>query len=85
MKIDVDIECSNRTTNCKYDQKCLEDFDNSLCCEIVRESSNYLLVSPVSTFKSTYCSYIRMIESDDKEIPICCCPIRIEIYRKYNI
>ena len=70
--------------DCKFGQKCLETFDNSLCCEILREDKDFLVVSPVSTFKSTNCSFVKLVKSGESEHHICTCPIRLEIFRKYN-
>lgn len=85
MKVEIDIESSNRTRTCRFAQKCLEDFDKSWCCKIIKEGSHYLIVSPVSTFKSSNCSYIRQIKDDEQNIHICSCPVRLAIFRKYNI
>jgi hypothetical protein len=85
MKIEIGKEHSDRTKTCKFDQKCLEEFDSSLCCNIIKEGPHYLLVDPVSTFKSSNCSYIRQIKNDDQEVQICSCPVRLEIFKKYKI
>ena len=85
MKVEIDIECSNKPTTCKFAQTCLNKFDSSLCCEIIREGSHDLFVSPVSTFKSSNCSYLRQIEFDGRDVHTCSCPVRMEIYRKYTI
>jgi len=85
MKVDIDIGIINNTETCKFGNKCLEEFDTSLCCDILTEGSNYLFVSPVSTFKSSNCSYIREVRQDDRQAYICTCPLRLEIFRKYNL
>lgn len=85
MKVDIDIEHFNRTKTCRFAKKCLEDFDSSLCCEIIKECTHYLIVSPVSTFKSSNCSYIRQIKADDNDVHVCSCPVRLAIFRKYKI
>jgi len=85
MKVEIDEEHSKRTTTCKFDQKCLEEFDSSLCCNILKKGPHYLFVKPVSTFKSSNCSYMQKIKNDDQEMQICSCPVRLEIFRKYKI
>ena len=85
MKIDIDIENSNNTTACRFAHTCLGNFDRSLCCEIIREGDNVLIVSPVSTFKSSNCSYVEKVKVDNRAIHVCSCPVRLEIFRKHQI
>lgn len=84
MKVEIDGEHYSRSKTCHFDHKCLEEFDSSLCCNITGEGSHYLFVDPVSTFKSSNCSYKRQIKSEDKEVQICSCPVRLEIFKKYK-
>lgn len=84
MGVAIDYEnIISRSLTCKFGEKCLEEFDSSLCCEIIREGEDYLVVSPVSTFKSTNCSFVKLIRYKNSTHHICTCPIRLEIYRKY--
>jgi len=85
MEVTMDIDISNKAELCKFGQKCLEGFDYSSCCTINKADENYLFVTPVSTFKSQNCSYIRKIRKDDVETHICTCPIRMEIFLKLSI
>ncbi len=80
----IDIGKTNHALSCKFSMTCMEDFDASLCCDIIQERSHDLIVSPVSTFKSSNCSYLETVISDGQEMTICYCPVRIEIFRKYG-
>ena len=84
MTIEIDIGKINQTLSCKFSKACLKKFDVSLCCEIIQERSHDLIVSPTSTFKSSNCSYSRVINDNNQEVTICYCPIRIEIFREYG-
>lgn len=84
MKIDIAIESIDKAVNCRFGNLCLEKFDSTLCCEIEKETSHTLIVRPVSSFKSTNCTYRKTIQADDREVNICLCPVRIAIYRKYK-
>lgn len=85
MEVAIDIESINSSASCKFGQKCLEEFNSSLCCEIMKEGSSYLFVTPVSTFKSSNCTFVRKIKHDNQDVNICTCPVRLNIYQKYNI
>lgn len=85
MKVEFGIEITNMAVACKFGQRCLEEFDSSLCCEITKEGSNFLYVTPVSTFKSSNCKYVRLIKVDEQKVHICTCPLRFKIYQKYRI
>ena len=43
------------------DKKCLEDFHSTSCCEIVEKDITFLVVIPTSSFKSSNCSYLLML------------------------
>ncbi|GAB4345149.1 MAG: hypothetical protein Kow0089_22080 [Desulfobulbaceae bacterium] len=85
MKVDIDIGSSDAASNCRFDHICMKDFESSLCCDIVGEEEYFLLVRPVSTFKSANCSYRRRVEHEGREVDICTCPVRMLIYRKTGV
>ena len=80
MPHNIDQEIINKAKSCEFGQQCLKDFDDSLCCEIIDREVNSLLIKPVSTFKSENCSFLKIIKQDDKDVHVCSCPVRLEIY-----
>ena len=84
MTLKIDKDTIDTVKTCKFAKKCLEDFDNALCCEIVKECSTFLVVKPTSSFKSSNCSHCHTINNEDTDVHICSCPIRLELYHKYG-
>jgi hypothetical protein len=105
MFLAINNEIDNQTTLCQFSKKCLTEFKNTMCCEVIDYKSfnlrakfdntmsnytinyllPYLLVSPVSLSKNKICLYKRKrINNNNKEIDICSCPIRIELFKKYG-
>ncbi len=82
MTQDIDKKTIEQAKSCKFSQTCLKKFDSSLCCDILEEGKDCLMVKPVSTFKSENCSFCQEIKKDKNNVHICTCPIRIELYRQ---
>ena len=80
MPHNIEQEIIKKAKSCEFDQQCLKDFDNSLCCEIIDRQINSLLVKPVSTFKSENCPYLQTIKQNNKDVNVCTCPVRLAIY-----
>ena len=80
MPHNIDQEIREKAIFCEFDQQCLKDFDTSLCCEIIDRQINSLLVKPVSTFKLGNCQFLQITKQDVKDVHICTCPVRLEIY-----
>ncbi len=75
-----DIEKNINTSPCKFSRKCLENFDTALCCTVQGTEEGLLIIEPVSSFKSSNCSYKREIRHDTGTTHICTCPVRRAIY-----
>ena len=80
MTDNIDDKTSKKANFCEFAQQCLKNFDTSLCCEIVARQKNSLLVKPVSIFKLGNCQFLQITKQDDKNVHICTCPVRLEIY-----
>lgn len=85
IEIEIDIDETDKIETCKFGQTCLKNFDLSLCCTINREGEGYLVVTPVSTFKSSNCSFVREMPLEGEETHVCTCPVRLKIYKKYKV
>ena len=82
MPHDFDNDIISKAKQCNFAQQCLGNFDSAMCCEIDEKCSTFLMVTPASSFKSRNCYYCQVIKSDDKDIYICACPLRLEIFNK---
>lgn len=80
LKIDKDIIDQIKT--CNFGKKCLEGLDSALCCDVVKVCSTFLVVKPISSFKSCNCSHCHQINKEGVDIHICSCPMRLKLYRK---
>jgi hypothetical protein len=78
MAYQIGEDTKKRTTKCPYNFECLNNKKWDTCC-IEKELSGGLVIKNISRQK--FCNYFLYFGSRH----ICMCPIRVEIYRRFNI
>lgn len=84
MALNIDKDIIDKAKNCIFAKMCLENFDSTLCCDIVEQCTAFLVVKPTSSFKSSNCLYCNTINNDGTDVHICSCPVRIELYKEFG-
>ena len=57
----------------------------SFCCEVKRGGGDYLVMEPSSNHYPSDCPYSYIVKDKDSDVYVCSCPVRKEIYRKYDM
>lgn len=81
----MDKDIIDTVKTCNFARKCLEDFDNALCCDIIKECSTFLVVKPTSSFKSSNCTHCHSINYEGADVHICSCPTRLMIFHQQGL
>ena len=84
MTLNIDKDILDKVKAGIIDKKRLESFDSTLCCDIIKKSSTFLIVKPTSFFKSSNCSYCHTISNKGTDVHVCSCPVRLELYQKHG-
>ena len=82
LKIDQEIVDQIRS-NCPKWNVCLSG-DMSFCCK-VKEGGDCLIMEPPSNRYSSSCPFNYKVNDNDSHLHVCTCPLRKEIYSKYEI
>ena len=77
-QVKIDEEIVQRTTQCEHDFSCISE-DKTCICEAIR-SIGHVILEIKHKYRSV-CRYCLSYGNTD----ICLCPIRNEIYNRYNI
>ncbi len=84
-KLEISEDIINRTTHCHSNFYCLNNEENPQCpvgltmCKVERKIGEGMVF--VKYNNSIACNYCLPFGKGDK---ICCCPVRYEIYERYN-
>ena len=78
MAYEISEDTIKRTSKCSYNFECLNN-DKCDTCRIDKEISGSLLIKYLSS--KDFCNYFLFFGSRS----ICMCPVRVEIYRRFNI
>lgn len=77
MGYQISEDAKKRTTKCCFNYECLNNVKWDTC-NIEKEISGGLSIKYMC--KEKYCNYLLYFGA----VHICMCPIRVEIYRRYN-
>lgn len=81
MTAKIDQETTDSVTSCAFAKKCLECFNDALCCTVIEKRTNFLIVEPVSLFKSNNCTFKNIVKINDEDVHICTCSVRAKMYK----
>lgn len=76
-------ETKDKIKSCPKWRICLSG-DLSFCCQVIELKDTHLIVEPTKRSCCGHCIFHIRLSGENKTVDVCFCPLRKEIYAKYN-